>query len=102
MGGFNFLSLLTTRNGLAVDRRRCLTTNTVELLSVLGLEAVSNLFGNGTLASSLGVNNASVRLLVDHLASRGDWRGVNRTSIIVPHAVLASATIEDPIDSSTL
>lgn len=33
----------------------------------------------------------------DHLASRGNWRGVNRTSILVPNAVLASATVEDPI-----
>jgi hypothetical protein len=95
--GSNFLGLLTTRNGLAIDRRRCLTTNTVELLSVLGLEALCELFGNGSLSSSLGVNNASVRLVVDHLASRGNWRGVNRTSILVPHAVIASATIEDPI-----
>lgn len=35
--------------------------------------------------------------MVDHLASRGHWRGVNRTSILNPTAVLASATIEDPI-----
>lgn len=95
--GSNLLGLYTARNGLAVDRRRCLTTNIFELHGMLGLEAVSYLFSNGVLASSLGVNNASVRLLVDHLASRGNWRGVNRSSIIVPHAVLASATIENPV-----
>ena len=49
------------------------------------------------LARSLGVNNASCKLLVDHLSSRGVWRGVNRTSIIVGAAVLASVTVEDPI-----
>ena len=31
------------------------------------------------------------------MASRGVWRGVNRTSIIVGAAVLASVTVEDPI-----
>jgi hypothetical protein len=49
------------------------------------------------LARSLGVNNASCKLLVDQLSSRGVWRGVNRTSIIVGAAVLASVTVEDPI-----
>jgi hypothetical protein len=33
------------------------------------------------------------KLLVDHLSSRGVWRGVNRTSILVHNAVLASITI---------
>ena len=51
----------------------------------------------GDLSRSLGVNNASCKLLVDQLASRGVWRGVNRTSIIVGAAVLASVTVEDPI-----
>lgn len=36
---------------------------------------------NGDLARSLGVNNASCKLLVDHLSSRGSWRGVNRTRL---------------------
>ena len=52
---------------------------------------------SGDLARSLGVNNASCKLLVDQLSSRGAWRGVNRTSIVCGAAVLASITVEDPI-----
>ena len=95
--GSNFLGLYTAWNGLAIDRRRCFTTNVMEILACLGLEAVCSVFSNGDLARSLGVNNASCKLLVDHLSSRGTWRGVNRTSIIVGAAVLASVTVEDPI-----
>ena len=95
--GSNFLALYAARNGLAIDRSRCFTTNVLEILSALGLEAVCAVFSNGDLARSLGVNNASCKLLVDHLSSRGAWRGVNRTSIIVNSAVLASITVEDPI-----
>ena len=64
-------------------------------------KAATSFFGKGVadsdLARSLGVNNASCKLLVDQLSSRGVWRGVNRTSIIVGAAVLASVTVEDPI-----
>ena len=69
----------------------------MEILACLGLEAVCAMFSNGDLSQSLGVNNASCKLLVDQLSSRGVWRGVNRTSIIVGAAVLASVTVEDPI-----
>lgn len=37
---------------------------------------------------------------VDHLASRGAWRGVNRTAVTAlggASAVLAAATVEDPM-----
>lgn len=43
---------------------------------------------------------ASCKLLVDHLASRGCWRGVNRTAVTAlggATAVLAAATVEDPL-----
>ena len=72
----------------------------MEMLGCLGLEAVCRLFSNGDLARSLGVNNASCKLLVDHLASRGAWRGVNRTAVTAlggASAVLAAATVEDPM-----
>lgn len=81
---------------------------------------------NGSLARSLGVNNAACRpgscrcggpappprLLVDHMASRGQWRpqrtedrsfpppsafrGVNRTSILSSSGTLNNVTVEDP------
>jgi hypothetical protein len=81
--GSNFVDLCMAGGGpLHLCRRRCITTNIPEILSCLGLEAVCWMFSNGSLASSLGVSNASCRLLVDHMASRGLWRGVNRTSIL--------------------
>jgi hypothetical protein len=86
---------------LAINRRRCRTTNVLETLECFGLEAVCWLFCNGSLARSLGVNNAAFgvcpkakvqsaacRLLVDHMASRGLWRGVNRTSILSSSSTL--------------
>lgn len=42
--GGNFLGLYTVWNGLAIDRRRCFTTNVVEILGCLGLEAVCAMF----------------------------------------------------------
>jgi hypothetical protein len=96
--GSNFLMLYAQETGLAIDRRRCYTTNVMELMVCLGLEAVCGVFANGDMARSLGIANASCKLLVDHLSSRGTWRGVNRTSITVGAAVLASVTIEDPVD----
>lgn len=84
--GSNFLALydlpLAGRRRLCINRRRCQSTNLQEVLACLGLEAVCWLFSNGSLARSLGVNGAACRLLVDHMASRGLWRGVNRTSIL--------------------
>ena len=140
--GSNFVALYTMRNGLAIDRRRCFTTNMspgrrsrhrferfgrlggTEILSTLGLEAVCAMFTNGDPPMSSAhrpcgsprsgpVPGGEQRQLpvvvraiaggrwsakpVDHLSSRGAWRGVNRTSIIVGAAVLASVTVEDPI-----
>lgn len=45
-----------------------------------------------------GVDELSTdcRLLVDHMASRGFWKGVNRTSILSPSGILDNITIEDP------
>lgn len=86
--GSNFVELCMPKCGsdgghrLHLCRNKCLTTNILEILACLGLEAVCWMFSNGSLASSLGVSNASCRLLVDHMASRGLWRGVNRTSIL--------------------
>ena len=67
---------------LHLCRSRCLTTSIPEIIACLGLEAVCWMFSSGSLARSVGVCNASCRLLVDHMASRGHWRGVNRTSIL--------------------
>ena len=114
--GSNFVSLYTTNNGLAIDRHRCFTTSVPEILSTLGLEAVCAMFSGGDLAQSLKVNNASCKLLpwvqlvltnciqsvVDHLSSRGQWRGINRTSIIVNSAVLASITHREQLDDDLL
>jgi hypothetical protein len=84
--GSNLLEMCMPRAGtfhkLHLCRSRCLTTNIPEIIACFGLEAVCWMFSNGSLASSLGVSNASCRLLVDHMASRGLWRGVNRTSIL--------------------
>ena len=79
-----------------VMRSQCQSTNIQEVVSCLGLEAVCWLFSNGSLAQSLGVNNAACRLLVDHMASRGMWRGVNRTSILTSSGTLNNITVEDP------
>ena len=57
--GSNFLALYMIQNGLCIDCRRCFTTNIMEILACLGLEAVCGIFSNGDLARSLGVNNAS-------------------------------------------
>ena len=65
------LATLYMEPGLALQRDRCLTTSIPEMLAAFGLEAVCWIFSNGSLAESLGVNNASCRLLVDHMASRG-------------------------------
>jgi hypothetical protein len=45
--GSNFLALYTAPTGLCIDRRRCFTTNVLEILSCLGLEAVCAMFTNG-------------------------------------------------------
>jgi hypothetical protein len=123
--GSNFVGLYTQWNGLAIDRRRCFTTNQASFCfpSNRCLPPTSSrsthawasrpcapcsrtaiwpvhwghAFAYGGAKAWLRVNNASCKLLVDHLSSRGTWRGVNRTSIIVSAAVLASVTVEDPI-----
>ena len=81
---------------LRLARGRCQSTNIQEVLACLGLEAVCWIFSNGSLARSVGVNTAACRLLVDHMASRGLWRGVNRTSILSGSGTLNNITIEDP------
>lgn len=81
---------------LAIDRSRCMSTDIVEMQTCFGLEAVCWMFANGSLAQSLGVHPASCKLLVDHMASRGNWRGINRTSILTPGDVLNNITVEDP------
>lgn len=81
---------------LAIDRSRCMSTDIVEMQTCFGLEAVCWMFANGSLAHSLGVHPASCKLLVDHMASRGNWRGINRTSILTPGDVLNNITVEDP------
>ena len=82
---------------LQIDRHRCITTDVLEMLSCLGLEAAQNghgvfilgasvgfflnqvaqtvvsvpsglSVGKGSLSQSLGVNNACCVLLVDHMA----------------------------------
>lgn len=87
---------LYSKSDLPIDRSRCMSTSIPEMLSCFGLEAVCWMFSSGALAVSLGVNNASCKLLVDHMASRGLWRGINRTSILSPSGVLNNITIEDP------
>lgn len=59
--GSNFVGLYTTGNGLAIDRRRCFTTNVLEILSTLGLEAVCAMFTNGDLSRSRTGRGVSLR-----------------------------------------
>ena len=80
----------------------CFLSETVEHTYICRRQFV---WTNGSLARSVGVNNAACRLLVDHIhkkkhselficsflctmASRGVWRGVNRTSILSPSSTL--------------
>ena len=44
--GSNFQSLYMAQNGLRINRRRCFTSNIMEILSCLGLEAVCAMFSN--------------------------------------------------------
>lgn len=81
---------------LPIDRNRCTTTDHTEIHRLFGIEAVVGLFQNGTLAQSLGVCEASCNLLVDHIAHRGTWRGISRTSITHPGRTMDNTTIEDP------
>jgi hypothetical protein len=56
--GSNFLLLYTQETGLAINRRRCYTTNVMELIACLGLEAVCGVYANGDMARSLGIANS--------------------------------------------
>jgi hypothetical protein len=104
--GSNFSALYALpgpgQKRLYIHRGRCQSTNIQEVHACLGLEAVCWLFSNGTLARSLGVNGAACRLLVDHMASRGLWRGVNRTSILSGSGTLNNITVEDPTHRPTV
>lgn len=98
--GSNLDALYGPETTLAIDRSRCMSTDIVEMQSCFGLEAVCWMFANGVLAQSLGVHPASCKLLVDHIANRGNWRGINRTSILTPGDILNNITVEDPASGS--
>lgn len=77
-----------------LDISNSTTTSIPEILELLGIEACHQLFTNGSLASSLGVNNHCCMLLSSHISRNGTFRGVNRSGIL--GSPLDSITVEDP------
>lgn len=81
---------------LYLDIARCNTSDHTEIQTLYGIETVMAMFQRGQLSRALGISEAPCNLLVDHIAHRGHWRGISRTSILTNGRVFDNMTIEDP------